>query len=102
MNLWQFAQPQDATDLEEAFYPEADCAASPDLVRVAAVSAPAETKDGESVATLLNRQVAEGLDRAVAKAQKKGWAPSVFDYKTADGALDEDAWNAAYDAYEAD
>ena len=98
-----YEQPQDATDLDEAFYPQAACAAAPDLARVAVVSAPAETKGGESVATLFNRRVAEALTAAKAKAENKGWYPNASDYLKADGSdVDDDAFEAAVRAYRAD
>ena len=68
---------------------------------MAVVSAPAETKGKESVATLLNRRVADGLDRAVEKAEKKGWSPNYLDYLGADAQANE-AYYAARAAYCAD
>ena len=66
------------------------------------VSAPAVTKGDESVTTLLNREVAGALERAAAKAAKKGWLPISADYTKADGKRDKDAYMAALRAYSAD
>ena len=102
MGLQQYDQPEDATDIYTDFFPDPVCAAAPNLQRVAMVSAPAETKEGKSVTTLLNEEVAGALERAAARAAKKGWKPNSEDYRKADGEIDWDAWDAAYAAYNAD
>ena len=102
VQLKQYEQPEDAYGLASDFLPDPAYAAAPDLQRVAMVSAPAETKGGESVTTLLNREVAGALEEAAARAAKKGWQPNSEDYTKADGNLDWDAYGAAMEASMAD
>ena len=102
VQLNQYEQPEDADEIDTAFFPDPAYAAAPDLRRVAMVSAPAVTKGDESVTTLLNREVAGALEEVAAMAAKNGWLPNSEDYRKADGAIDYDAFDEAYGAYIAD